>query len=258
MVGAAAAGAINRDGAGMGGAADGGGRGTPGDADGELKRKSQVLEESVRGLAGAVKQQVERATAVEDRQLALMEKLLQLQGGDSGMVEKARFKQLPGSRPLLGGDKQLERLGFELFKEVRERGERLEARLWSMDRPFARRFNKVLRKQHEVEGLLLELKLMSQDGGVVQDEKEFAAQQARKDMLEEQWIVIDDKKMIAIKCSELASHGKAMEAEEMWRMAKEDQYATEEASTAAQQLPFIVRKRMATGACIKMPRIKSL
>lgn len=150
--------------------------------------------------------------------------LANLQRKGPGDEEDKDFDgKLPGTRALLGGDKRVKEVGVRHFKA--ERGLKRTKRNTRMDvgQPFAEEYNKTLELLLDLDSRLMECELRADKA---QSQEEIMRYEVRGEMLDEEWVALDDKLELIQDCSDTARSGKIKEALQVYEDAESEQRQT--------------------------------
>ena len=136
--------------------------------------------------------------------------------------------KLPGQRAVLDGHRRKALVGFKHFEKERNLKRTKNISRWPAHKPFASEFNETLGQWLSLERVKLETELQIQQLSAREgsDPKALLMKQAKLELLEEQWMVFDDKMELLEACNEEAEKGEWAIAVTMWEDAKLEQEIT--------------------------------
>ena len=148
-------------------------------------------------------------------------------------VRKPLDPRLPGHRPILAGDVRRKEIGEEFFRRERRLGRSHEYTRWEHTKPYATQYNETVAKALHNERLKLEcemaLKKLTEAGKDAADPS-VLHWTVRLGLVEEDFIMIDDRLEFLRKNSDLAARSKAHGAlaAKMEELQSQDQLETAE------------------------------
>ena len=175
----------------------------------EVEKMLVVLGNSMSALANSVGPGKQDKEAVDEKELE----------GSDGM--------LPGTRDLMGGRKRLKQVGAEHFMEERTVKRTRRAIMMDSKLPFAQLYNEKLDELLVVESRKMECKhqlreLRGRDA-TEKNVKQIQAKMVRMELIEEDWMVVDDTLDLLQECSDHALTGQVASAWQVWENAKKEQ-----------------------------------
>ena len=131
--------------------------------------------------------------------------------------------KVPGTRALLKGDKRLREVGFDHFKKEwglkrEKRNSRLPTAM-----PFSKEYNDVLDQLLDKDAVIMECRLKARQAT---REKEQQRLEVKAEVLEEEYMALEDELELLQDCVDTAQAGKMQEALQVYADARKEQKVT--------------------------------
>ena len=134
---------------------------------------------------------------------------------------------LPGTRDLMGGRKRLKQVGAEHFMEERTVKRTRRAIMMDAKLPFAELYNEKLDELLVVESRKMECKHQLRElrgrEATEKNVRQIEAKKVRMELIEEDWMVVDDTLDLLQECSDHALTGQVASAWQVWENAQKEQ-----------------------------------
>ena len=196
-----------------------------GDAGGHEETGSGAMG-SAGGGAGTSMTEVEKMLVVLGNSMATIANSM-----GSGKKETTEEKELegsdgmlPGTRDLMGGRKRLKQVGADHFMEEKTVKRTRRAIMMDAKLPFAELYNEKLDELLVVEARKLECKHQLRElrgrEATEKNVRQMEAKKVRMELIEEDWMVVDDTLDLLQECSDHALTGQVASAWQVWENAK--------------------------------------
>ena len=149
--------------------------------------------------------------------------------------------KLPGMRDLMGGAKRMKEVGVEHFMEERTLLRTRRSVMMDVHLPFADIYNEKMSLLVAIEQRKMECRHQLRDmrSRAVTEalDEQIERKKIRKEMIEEEWMVVDDTLTLLQECSDAAMDGNVAGAWQVWEDAQEEQKGSQKSKAFKTRMP---------------------